>query len=315
MDGRGIRAYYDRGRLGHYGVYGHGYGGHHYRDHHHGNHFSFGLGLHGEFYSGYYYPYGYASHYDRYYYRYPYHYVTIHDQVPYWTVYAEQPVVETVYVEVPGQTVYVEEPAYQETTGVAGAPIRNGVSTDFVGPSLPADGVGTALEPADDGAIQVAPQERIPVNNAWLATGENAFRRAEYEQARQALSYAVLEEPENGFAQLAYGLVHMVLKDYTAAADAVRRGLRFAPDVVDRPIDITRQFGDVQELSRHIQALQLHLAAEPSDADAWFVLGYVQYSSGRPEEAARAYSKAASLNPADPYAPVLRDAANRVQVR
>jgi tetratricopeptide (TPR) repeat protein len=150
------------------------------------------------------------------------------------------------------------------------------------------------------------------VHNAWLATGEADFAAGEYDDARQSFSYAVLEEPDNGFANLAYGLVYFALGDYSASADALRRGLSAAPDIVDRPIDITRQYGSSDDLARHIQSLQLHLASRPADADAWFVLGYVEYSSGRPTEAARAFEKAAGLDSDDSYAAILRDAARRV---
>ena len=134
-------------------------------------------------------------------------------------------------------------------------------------------------------------------------------------RARRSFSYAVLEDPGNGFAELAYGLAHFALGGYDASADAIRRGLGLVPDVIDRPIDVSRQYGGAAELRSHLGALESHVEAHPDDANAWFVLGYVRFSTGEPESAAAAFAKAASLRPDDPYAAILRDAAGRVTVR
>ncbi len=289
----GIRVYYDRQRYGN-----------RYRDHHHDGH-HFGFSYNAEFFGGHYYPYGYASHFDRYYHRYPYDYVTVHDYTPSWTVYVDTPVVETVFVERPTRTVFVEE----EINGVEVAyPVTRtapvGVANDVVGPVTP--------QPDGQQAVRIEPQDRVPLNNEWLASGDGEFHDGRYEDARRSFSFAVLEEPRNGFASLAYGLVHFALSDYRAAADALRRGLSLAPDVLDRPIDIARQYGKPEELATHIQNVQLHLSARPDDASAWFVLGYVEYSRGDAESAVRALTKAASLDPDDVYAATLRDAASRV---
>ncbi len=286
----GIRVHYDRQR---------------YRDRNHDRH-HFTHGHHGEFFGGSYYPYGYVSLYDTYYHRYPYRHVALYDYTPTWTVYVDTPIVETVYVDRPARTVYVEE----QTSGVDVVyPTRRAMGSaetqdDFVGP---------IAQPAGrQQTIRVDPQERVPVNNAWLASGDGEFLAGDYDAARRSFSYAVLEDSRDGFAALAYGLVQFALGDYVAAADALRRGLSLAPDVLDRPIDITRQYGSAEAMTTHVQAIQLHLSAHPDDAAAWFVLGYVEYSSGNAREAARAFDKAASLNRDDPYAATLRDAANRV---
>ncbi len=314
----GIRAYYDRHRYSHqdrhasYGVGGvlgdGGYYDHgHYRyDRYHGyGRGHLGVSLHGIFHAGSYYPYGYVSYYDTYYHRYPYDHVYVYDYDPGWTVYVDRPVVRTiptyVEVEVPVQTVYVD------TSSVQGAPPR----IESVGPPL-----GEVVEGGtEEIAIRVEPQERIPVHNAWLAGGEKEFRSGNYDVARRSFSYAVLEDPEDGFSELAYGLAHFALGGYDAAADAIRRGLGLVPDVIDRPIDVSRQYGGAEDLRSHMGALDSHVVARPDDANAWFVLGYVRFSTGEPESAAIAFSKAASLQPGDPYAAILRDAAARVTVR
>ena len=322
---RGLTAYYERDRR-------HGHHGHHHDRH-------CGVSYWGEFYAGVYYPYGYASSYDSYYYRYPYRYVRAYDYYPSWTVYVEP--AETVYVESPVQTVYIEQAggtdqAYQsqeivepvETAPPVYAPTEEVVPVmpdDSGGPDdsdspgdsgtqeQPSDAQTDGMPPVVDGEIQVEPQQRIPVNNALLADAARQFQEGQYDEARSSLARAVLNDPQNGFAELAYGLGLFAVGDYEAAARAVRRGLALAPDVADRPIDVSRQYRTAEDFQGHLQSLRLHVAAHPEQQDAWFLLGYLRFSNGRPVEAMRALEKAASLDPQDTYAAVLRDAAARVQ--
>ena len=314
----GLTAYYYRDRDHH--SYNHDYRRGHY----------YGASYYGEFYGGHYYPYGYASDYDVYYHRYPYHYERTYDNYPTWVVYVDP--AETVYIESPQQTVYVEQAgsadgAYPSPEsvepGVPAPPVEGPTEAapsgeSVIVPDQPSNGdvrgdAGSGdIPPVIDGRIEIEPQERIPVNNALLADAERQFREGHYEEARGNFVRAVLNDPRNGFAELAYGLVHFAVGDYQAAARAIRRGAALAPDVVDRPIDVTRQYGKTDDYRRHVQALQLYVASHPDQQDAWFLLGYIHYSSGEPIEALRAFEKAAALDPADTYAAVFRDAANRM---
>jgi hypothetical protein len=281
----------------------------------------------GGWYRGCYYPYGYASYYDYYYYRYPYAYVSV-GYVPSWTVYVDP--AETVYVESPTQTVYVESDGTAGggyvTEDVVVEP-QEGAPPDTIvpeqttpGPYAPIEGKAEEGDtdadlPGTEGKVpvQVEPQERIPVNNALLAQAARTFKEGDYEQARRLLVQAVLSEADNGFAELAYALGHFAVGEYEAAAEAVRRGAALVPDVIDLPIDVVRQYGNASDFERHLAALRSYATGHPQDQNAWFLLGYMLYSSGRPEEAGRAFERAAKLNPSDAYAAVYRDAASRVK--
>lgn len=328
----GWTAYYSRDK--------HRHGGHFFYDGygHGGLGFSYGYrpSYHGEFYAGAFYPYGYASCHDLYYYRYPYRYVS-YVTYPTWTVVYD-PTPTTVYVESPQQVVYVQD---DETVANQTGEAAQAVAVDFQRrPAAPVVGAGNsepahqhvpsaktpsvddqtgrepaAAEPAAGDTIEVQPQERIPVNNDYLAEAEGHFRGGSYNEARRLFSQALMDDSDNGFAELAYGLANFALGDYPAAASALRRGLALVPDVADRPIDVSRQYEVSGDFNSHLQALRIHVAANPEDADAWFVLGYVEYSSGDAEAAARSFAKAAELNPQDAHAGVLRDAAGRVELQ
>lgn len=267
------------GRRGHAGlrVGNHGITAYYNRHRHHGHHDRLGhrsyLGL----------SYGWEFHGGHYYpYGYQSHYDLYYHRYPYHYV--------RTYDYYPTWTVYVD------TRG------------DLVGPPAPGGGV-----PLVNGQLQVEPQQRIPVRNEHLAEGERAFRAGNHAEARQSLIRSVLDDPGNGFAQLAYGLCHFALGDYAAAAGAVRRGLSLVPDVVDLPLDITRVYASAADLEGHVRSLRKHVESFPDDQDAWFLLGYVLYSSGDAPGAVVALTRAASIDPLDTFAAVLRDAASRVQ--
>ncbi len=289
-DGSLTAYYHRRGFDGHHGGHHddhHGHRGHHNR---HGlgfgrHDYHTGVSHYGHYYGGLYYPYGYASVFDSYFHRYPYRYVSA-GYSPLWEV---DPYPDTVYVESP-TTVYVDS-AENRTGGYPD------VAPQSVGPTRP---------------IEIAPQDRIPVNNSFLADGVEAFRKGDYKAARKLFSYSVLDAPQNGFGELSYALALFAEGQYTASAGAIRRGISLVPDVIDRPVDAARMYGDQDSLESHIQQLRLHVAAEPSDADAWLVLGYVLYSSGDPEGAVRAFDRSAQIDSANPVSAIMRDAARIV---
>ena len=273
----GLRAYYHRDEHGRrsYGRYDsrHRYAGRHYTRHHYGHDpHRFTYGF-----DHLYYPYGRLSYYDIYYYRFPYYSSSF--------VYVEQPT-RTVYVESDLETRQLDE-------------------RQLTSPGI--DELGWT-----DESDYVKPQAEIPVNNPHLADAERAFHEGRYDAARGYVARAALNEPQNGFAQLTYGLVHFALGEYGPAAGAARRGLSLVPDVIDRPIDITRQYGSAGDLARHTESLKTYTDSHAGDADAWFLLGYIYFSSGHPDDAARVLDQAASLNPFDTHAAVLRDAAARL---
>jgi len=210
-------------------------------------------------------------------------------------VYVDRPV--EVYID--GTDLAVPDTAAQVNTLApsSGTVVSTNPADTFVGPVAP---------------VTVEPQKRIPVNNGYLADGVQAFRDGDYDGARRLFSYSVLDAPQNGFGELSYALALFAQENYAAAAGAIRRGLSLVPDVIDRPIDVQRMYDSEADLIEHVQTLRLHVAANPNDADAWLVLGYVLYSSGDPEGAYRALEQASQFAASDTVTAILRDAAKAV---
>jgi hypothetical protein len=328
----GVSAFYNR--------YDHDRRGHNRR---------FGIGhrrqvyRHAEFYGGRCYPYGYNSPFDYYYHRYPYRYS--YAVAPVWSVYVGTPYRETVYVDDGPDVVYVEgddyiegddyvetQPAvsqepvvifpddfrsqqqYEGAIDTGTIPNRGSAPQFQTAPPIqtaPLDVDGDTL-PDDGNRIDVQPQERIPVINEFLAQAHQAFQGRDYATARTLFAKAVLNEPDNGLAELSYAVGLFATGEYAQSAGALRRGLALAPDVVDMPLDVTRIYGDAGDLKSHVQRLQFHVASSPEDADAWLVLGHIHFSIGEPVEAARAFDRAKALHPRDPYADILSATARRI---
>ncbi len=333
---RGVRAYYNRND-------DHGYlGGRHdlfdrrFNFRNRNRHFGYST-----FRNGHYYPYGYSSNFDLYYYRYPY---ASYGFTPTWSVFTDYPITQTVFVQSPPDIVYIQDntppevvtdvqfetaPSFgnqsatpYDTQNAASYGNQNATPYGNQG-VVPPGGTQAALD-IDGGTlpdrgqldrgqrIDVKPQERIPVNNEYLADAHRAFNARDYELARALFAKSVLNDPEDGFAELSYAIGLFATGDYTAAAGALRRGLALAPDVVDMPLDVTRFYTNSSDLEQHRQKLQLFVASNPDDANAWLVLGHIHFSSGEAAEAALAFEKARTLDPSDPFADILASTATRI---
>jgi len=145
---------------------------------------------------------------------------------------------------------------------------------------------------------------------AYLAEGENAFMRGAYDEARRLFVRAVLADTNHGPAKLDYALAHYVLGDYRVASMAVRRGLTAWPEGVENgQINLLLKYGLEGDFEAHLAKLVKHLEANPTDADAWLVRGYVELFGGKRAAAKESLKKVVDLTPNDTIAQLLYDAA------
>jgi hypothetical protein len=163
--------------------------------------------------------------------------------------------------------------------------------------------------------VGVAPEESSAASEALdrdTEEGLAAFTAGRYDEARRLFMRAILDDPENAYAVVMYGLTDFALGSYGAAADGVRRGVRSDPLMIDSPPDIGAVYGQSSDLERHISELEQYIAAHPAEADGHLLLGFVHYGSGDPQQAAAAFERAVQLDPDDSVAYLLRDAARTV---
>lgn len=145
----------------------------------------------------------------------------------------------------------------------------------------------------------------------YLEQGEAAFAAGRYDEARRLFRRAVMQLPDDAYAQLDYGLVHFALGEYSAAAEAFRRALSADPDLLDRLPDVSTAYGARESFEMHLGALARFLESNPTHTDARFVLGLVLFSVGDAQSAIAELSRVLHRNPRDTAAYLLRDAALR----
>ncbi len=287
-------AYYS----GSHGRFGYGYRSRHHDDYRHYNrcyssiYGSYGLGYHP--YRRAYYPYYGSYDYDPY-----YSYASVFD-------YGYRPLL----------------PASSDTTVIymqdAGTTQPAATETYYSAPAQPAptaETVYSAPQPVDTEMPQVqsvAPSESTEEQVSWVELGGTAFAAGRYDEARHLYMRAVLADDTDGYAKLFYALANLAAGEYGAAATAVRRALEAAPELIDDPIDLRTVYSDASVLDEHLAALSRLAEAQPGDQEARFLLGYLHYATGKPQEALTFMQSVADASPADALAGFVRDAAMRV---
>ncbi len=153
-----------------------------------------------------------------------------------------------------------------------------------------------------------------PAHARLLGTyGDRLFRggnlkRAEerYEQALKAMPEAV--EPRIRLAQVA-----ICRGRYDEAARYLRDAIVLDPGWPARASDIRAIYGEPDDFNKQVARLESHLQTNPSDRDAWLVLGVQLYLSDRPGRAADVFLRLSDRKP-DPALAALIDAATLPRV-
>lgn len=142
-------------------------------------------------------------------------------------------------------------------------------------------------------------EEDQSAGNPWLDQGGAAFAAGHYEDARGLFLQAAFADESDGFAKLLYGLASFAQGEYKLAIVAVRRALAISPELIDNPIDLRGFYPDAGTLDAHLKALAGTVESNPLDADKLFLLGYLRYATGQPQEAYEALQKAVEIDPTD----------------
>ncbi|NLX14884.1 MAG: tetratricopeptide repeat protein [Phycisphaerales bacterium] len=239
----------------------------------------------------------------------------------------DQAVVGTVITEQPGG--YAETPSYgtdpyagvsqPPATGYTAPPIdsvqRSTVTPDFGAPQESFSdndyGWSEVLEPDDMLAAPsapsapsvsmppqapAAPAEPQPLDAAaeqeihgLMVQGVELFSKGDYQQAAGLFGQVMNKYNDNVDAILAYGVARFATGEITAAAEAIRQGVRLAPDVVDIPFDLRDRYGQADDFGRHLQALEDFVRSDPANVDGWLVLGFVRHFTGDRELASNTF--------------------------
>ena len=147
---------------------------------------------------------------------------------------------------------------------------------------------------------------------ALVEKGNVAFAGGEFQEARRLYAQAMLADVTDGYAKLFYGLANFATGQFEVAADAFRRAMYDAPELIDDPIDLRMFYSDPEVLNAQMTDLLLAVGEQPDNTELAFLLGYMYYSTGEPQLAVTTLQPLAGEEAPDTLATLVRDAAIRV---
>lgn len=136
----------------------------------------------------------------------------------------------------------------------------------------------------------------------YMNEGAEAFAKADFHEARRLFVQATIEDPNNIDAKLAYALTQFALGEYYIAAMLLREVIPHNPYVVYSDFDLRDRYGDKKLLEKQVASLRSAVREHPKDSDLLLVLGFVEYFTGRRDEAKATFEKALKISPDEPTA-------------
>jgi hypothetical protein len=127
-----------------------------------------------------------------------------------------------------------------------------------------------------------------------------AFQQGNYRDALRLGSHAAIETPRNARVHELLSLALFALKDYRAAAMEAHAAVALGP--ISDWDHLYSYYGNVDTYTKQLDALQEYARANPSSADARFLLGYHDLMMGHTQEGKALLTQAISLAPKDKVA-------------
>jgi hypothetical protein len=214
---------------------------------------------------------------------------------------------------------------YWETIGPDGLPIVLTPPILMIAPRaafLPPPAIGPALPPPNvpGGRVNVPWPPRRPLAKDQPKPGDAArakqlttfgdrnFRAANFHRAAERYEQALRAENRSAAPHVGLAQIAIARGQYDEAAGRFRQALEAEPLWLINAPDVQALYGEPADFARTIAKLESHLQANPTDRDAWFVLGAQWYLSGRTQKAADIFLRLADRKP-DPTLSAFIDAA------
>lgn len=238
----------------------------HHNDHYGYHHYDYGHYYH--HYSPFYTHYDYGHHYPRYGYSYS-------------SVYYQHPVVYRFYNT---QTIYVDDGNDRDVRYTDSFYDNNVDNSTLMGPPAPRTGV-TDRRPGVSNTSNDYAVIKDQLNGHPVKQGSIAYARGDYEEAGKFFVQAMLSDERDGYAKLLYSMTSFATGDYDVAAVALRRALLTTDLLIDRPLDIRTLYQDLHQFDVQIDRLKHYVTKHPKDRESRFLLGYINYATGRQKPA------------------------------
>lgn len=236
----------------------------------------YGHGYNRYYGSGHYY--NHYSPFDNHHYGYDPYYS--HQGYYYSSLYYHRPVVyrfyDPQYFYVDDDIDYVNEITIINNT-VDSGPYRTSGTSAVMGPPMPTTVINNAN---DDYAVIDDPMKAHPVERGGVA-----FANGDYKQAKSFFAQAMLSDERDGYAKLLYAVSGFAMGEYDLASIALRRALMTTDLLIDRPLDVRNLYKDLHQYDMQMDRLKRYVADHLKDRETRFLLGYLNYATGRQEPA------------------------------
>jgi hypothetical protein len=133
--------------------------------------------------------------------------------------------------------------------------------------------------------------------NRYMAAGEGALKSGDYYRAARLFDLARLVDPVNPLPQLNRGLALAAAGDYVSSVAALEEGIRRFPQIAAFKLDLIAMVGNRDVFDVRRADLENRLAVR-EQYDLRFLLGYLEFYSGLPDDGLKNLRKAASAAPA-----------------
>lgn len=155
---------------------------------------------------------------------------------------------------------------------------------------------------ANDAELTSQDLHRATAAGIAIGRGDKAFEQGAYEQARAEYRQAIEAVGDEPGLRIALGLSDYALGSFGDAARAIRRGVARSPELAKSDFHLLDVYGRMTDADLHRRALDNYVSQHPEDADALFVLGFVQYFSGQRHSARTTFGAYRSIVPHDELA-------------
>lgn len=150
-----------------------------------------------------------------------------------------------------------------------------------------------AAEDQCDLGLQFAPQYA----DLWVNKGVIAFKRAQYDKAKEYFIKALRLNAEQAQAYNNLGLIYMDEQAYGKAHDNFQRALKVDPDYSEARYNLALAFEALKDNEKAKKELRTLLHIKPQLADAWARLGKIDLDEGNLPSAIEHLVRATQLDP------------------
>lgn len=188
----------------------------------------------------------------------------------------------------PGRTTVYQQDVYVNNAPPADISYSGGYANVLPPAPVVVEGQAPAALPAPNGDI-ANPPELTDRAKELMEQGLTAFSERSYESAARTFLQVAMDDPQNVDALLAYAVSRFATGDYAVAAIAIRRGINKFPMIVDAAFDVRSRYGELDDYTDHLLALETYVQEQPNEVDGWLVLGFIRHFSDNRELAKRTF--------------------------